>query len=105
MTMTWERYATVEHVLASCQTGFVPVNVMPDVAIAAHREALRQRADHQVRLCALRAVVLAATPEGATDSRRILDYLESVPAAEWLTVPREATLNDLRRTIGWQIQD
>ncbi|QDM27498.1 hypothetical protein FNL56_16255 [Tardiphaga sp. vice304] len=88
-------------VIERCVNGFIPVNVLPDVAIAAHRQLATP--------FTLRAVILACTPT-VDDSRALLDYLANLPDGAWrslgMPIPyqdfRESTLAALRRSIAWR---
>jgi hypothetical protein len=69
----------------------VPVNTRVDVAIAAHRLAFEQfyrdgcglnERTRTAAMYALRAVILARTPE-PNDYRQMLDYLTGLPIEAW----------------------
>ena len=98
---------TAGEVLAQCQNS-VPVGAKAASAIEAHRMAVYQRSADKVRWLAMTAVMLAS---GRTveDDRAKLDYLASIPEADWPPSPaplcgrKDATLDMLRRSIGWQV--
>ncbi|QDM27878.1 hypothetical protein FNL56_18395 [Tardiphaga sp. vice304] len=86
-------------VIELCAAGLVPVNVLPGVAIAVHRQMATP--------FTLRAVLLACTPT-VEDSRTQLDYLADLPDAAWCSIGpewqnyREASLASMRRSIAWR---
>ena len=89
---------TVPEILASCATGFVPVNVDVGLAIEAHQR-------HPSRNT-LYAVIMANNPAVA-DTQGQLDYLAGLPDKAWREDQnweqhREQTLAYLRRIIAWQ---
>jgi hypothetical protein len=86
-------------VIEQCAIGFIPVNLLPNVAIAAHRQAGTP--------FTLRAVILACTPT-VDDSRAQLDYLADLPESMWCSIGpqwedyREASLASMRSSIAWR---
>jgi hypothetical protein len=78
--MTAARDLDVAGILAMCSTGGIPVNARVGVAIAAHRKAFKE--DKAVALLAVRAVILARTPD-AQDYRDQLEYLTALPLTAW----------------------
>jgi hypothetical protein len=94
-------------VLASCRASYAPVNANAAAAIEAHKMAVQQRCPDLVQWLALTAVIRAAV-RMVKDDQVKLEYLASVPEQGWPPSPapfcdrREATLDMLRRSIGWQ---
>lgn len=82
----------VAGILAMCATGAVPVNTRVAVAIAAHRKAFKE--DKAVALLAVRAVILARTPD-VKDHRDQLEYLTALPLTAW--EDRSGTPENIRR--------
>lgn len=100
-------------ILKRCVWG-VPVNCLVAAAIEAHRLATnRHRAEHPLAQRALRAVILARTPN-ISDEQAMFDYLSGVPESAWGGVVsgrrtvaeiREATLAGIARNIAWRSQN
>lgn len=63
-----------------CRRGGVPVNARVGVAIAAHRQAVKE--DKATALLAVRAIILARTPD-VQDYRDQLKYLTALPLTAW----------------------
>jgi hypothetical protein len=82
----------VAGILAICATGAVPVNARVVVTIAAHRKAFKE--DKAVALLAVRAVILARTPD-VQDHRDQLEYLTGLPLTAW--EDRSDTPENIRR--------
>jgi hypothetical protein len=82
----------VAGILAMCALGAFPVNACVDVAIAAHRKAFNE--DKAVALLAVRAVILARTPD-VQDYRDQLAYLTALPLDAW--EDRSDTPENIRR--------
>ena len=103
---TWD--FTADELLAKCCRRTATVNANPYAAIDAHRIAVHQKMADLVQWLALTTVILASarTIEGY---QAMLDYLASVPESAWPPTPapccghRDATLDALRRSIGWQM--
>jgi hypothetical protein len=87
-TRTSSRNLDVAGVLKWCAETAVPVGVPVSVAIASHRIAFADflaRDDATVKdisMCALRAVILARTPD-VQDYRDELEYLSGLPLSAW----------------------
>jgi hypothetical protein len=97
--MKANRELNAAEVLERCEWG-VPVNVSMEAAIEAHRSATQS-------LCgfALRAVILARTPE-VSDLQCQIDYLAGLPGEAWDALEcdpdaRSLTLDAIRRQIAW----
>jgi hypothetical protein len=82
----------VAGILAMCAAGAVPVNTRVGVAIAAHRKAIAD--DKALALLAVRAVILARTPD-VQDHRDQLEYLTALPLTAW--EDRSDTPENIRR--------
>ena len=98
---------SAEEILASCQASFAPVNARPVAAVSAYKLAVGRRQPESVRWLALTSIVLSGE-RSVDDIRLKLDYLATIPENDWPPSPapfcdrREATLDMLRRAIGWQ---
>jgi hypothetical protein len=71
---------TIDDIIGMCRRGGIPVNARVGVAIAAHRKAVNE--DREVALLALRAIILARTPD-VQDYRDQLEYLTALPLKAW----------------------
>lgn len=100
-------------ILERCTYG-VPVNCPVAAAIEAHRTATnRHGVEHTLAQHALRAVILARTPD-ISDERAMFDYLSGVPEKAWggvvsgrrtIAEIKEATLAGIARSISWRSQN
>ena len=98
---------TASEVFAECHRS-VPVGVSVAAAIEAHQQAVHQRSADKVLWLALTTVMLSACRTIEQEQAK-LDYLASVPEFDWPPTPapfcgrKDATLDMLRRSIGWQV--
>ena len=104
----WDYSAT--ELLSQCCDRYAPVNANPYAAIEAHWMAVGQRMADMLTWLAVTTIILASarTIEG---HQAKLDYLAALPDAAWPPTPapfcghRDATLDALRRAIGWQMAE
>ena len=71
---------TVVDIIGMCRQGGIPVNARVSVAIDAHRQLFN--GDRTAALLAVRAVVMARTPD-VQDYRDQLQYLTDLPLVAW----------------------
>jgi hypothetical protein len=104
---TWDY--TSDELLSECCRRTATVNANPYAAIEAHRTAVHQEMASMVQWLALTTVILSTARTIKADQAR-LDYLTSIPESAWPPTPapfcehRDATLDAIRRSIGWKQQ-
>jgi hypothetical protein len=83
---------TIDDIIGMCLRGGIPVDARVSVAIAAHRQVVKE--DKAAALLAVRAIILADTPD-AQDYRDQLKYLTALPLTAW--EDRSDTPENIRR--------
>lgn len=93
-------------ILKWCERRAIPAGVDLDAAIEAHRIGPACMSSFTIR-----AVILACAPDLERERQR-LDYLSGLPVSAWpenaghtADEIRRATLDGLRRSIAWQMQN
>ncbi|UPJ78568.1 hypothetical protein IVB16_27355 [Bradyrhizobium sp. 183] len=109
-----EKPLTAAQIISRAWGGLVPCGTDPAAAIEAHCWALKQWqstgdvSDRPLADLTLRTVMFCRLAETA-DAQMVIDYLAALPVEAWSEHPeqsaekfREATLDYLRRVIGWR---